>query len=133
MHDIFAMSWRVGSVERYVWIHGVGDVAGRLNPPARILICRRRPSSTGVLYAIDAKFSILMRISAVGGTLSGGGPDVVLEADPLLGPVRQGLRRRIIAISSCTWLGFDGCVSLVPWSWCVCRLCIWSEGFFFGT
>lgn len=41
----------------------------------------------GVLYAIDAKFSILMRISAVGGPLSSGGPTIVLEADVAEGPV----------------------------------------------
>lgn len=41
----------------------------------------------GVLYAVDAKFSILMKISAVGGPLSSGGPTIVLEADVADGPV----------------------------------------------
>ncbi|CAM9249240.1 unnamed protein product, partial [Hapterophycus canaliculatus] len=42
---------------------------------------------TGIMYAIDAKYSILMRISAIGGTLSSGGPSIVLEADVIDGPV----------------------------------------------
>lgn len=50
--------------------------------------CRCEPLSTGILYAIDAKFSILIKIMAVGGPLSSGGPDMVLEADVVDGPVR---------------------------------------------
>ena len=50
---------------------------------------------TGILYAIDAKFSILIKITAIGGPLSSGGPDVDLEADVVEGPVR-GINRRSI-------------------------------------
>lgn len=41
------------------------------------------------MYAVDAKYSILMRISAIGGAISSGGPSIVLEADVLEGPVRD--------------------------------------------
>ncbi len=42
---------------------------------------------TGILYAIDAKFSILIKITANGRPLSSGGPDIELEADVVEGPV----------------------------------------------
>lgn len=42
---------------------------------------------TGILYMIDAQYSILLRITVVGGG-SSPGPDVVLEADVTSGPVR---------------------------------------------
>lgn len=41
----------------------------------------------GILYAVDAKFSILLKIGAEGGVMSSGGPDVELEADVVDGPV----------------------------------------------
>lgn len=43
------------------------------------------------MYAIDAKFSILIKITAIGGPLSSGGPDVDLEADVVEGPVRESI------------------------------------------
>lgn len=45
---------------------------------------------TGIMYAIDAKFSILIKIMATDGPLTpvtSGGPTIVLEADVLEGPV----------------------------------------------
>ncbi|CAM9610829.1 unnamed protein product, partial [Ectocarpus sp. 12 AP-2014] len=42
---------------------------------------------TGIMYAIDAKYSILIKIMAIDGPLTSGGPTIVLEADALEGPV----------------------------------------------
>lgn len=45
---------------------------------------------TGILYAIDAKISVLIKITVENGTTSAvsSGPDVVLEADTTEGMVR---------------------------------------------
>lgn len=50
------------------------------------------------MYAIDAKYSILMRISAIGGAISSGGPSIVLEADVLEGPVRDNSDSRLLRL-----------------------------------
>lgn len=49
------------------------------------------PKMTGVMYAIDAQYHILVRFTAEGGVMSGAGPSVVLEADVLAGPVSEDL------------------------------------------
>lgn len=45
----------------------------------------------GILYAVDAKFHILIKIYAPEGSIGSSGPNVVLRADITTGPVRVAL------------------------------------------
>lgn len=60
------------------------------------------PYMTGILYAIDAKISVLIKITVENGTTSAvsSGPDVVLEADVTEGMVRIEIDARIKRVPS---------------------------------